>query len=62
MEKRCGNCALPVECAAPSPACWCKSIPAWQPIRETAPDCLCKTCLSLLKFWSPEQLHTIWRL
>ncbi len=23
---------------------------------------LCKTCLSLLKLWSPEELHRIWGL
>lgn len=45
METRCVNCSLPVECAAPSPECWCKSIPAWRPIREASPDCLCKICL-----------------
>jgi hypothetical protein len=61
MDKRCANCALPVECAAPSPECWCKSIPAWQPIRETSSGCLCKMCLSL-KFWSPAQRRTVWGL
>jgi cysteine-rich CWC protein len=66
MEKHCANCTVPFECAAPSPECWCLQVPAWQPVRAMATQqyagCLCKTCLSLLKFWSPEQLHTIWRL
>jgi len=62
MEKHCSHCSLPFECAASSPECWCRSIPAWQPAREASSDCLCKLCLSLIKFWSPEELHTIWRL
>ena len=61
MEKRWANCSFPVECAAPSPECWCKNSPAWQPARETASGCLCKMSLSP-KFWSPEQRRTVWGL
>ena len=66
VKKQCVNCSLLLDCAAPSRACWCLLVPAWQPVRTHATKqyggCLCKTCLSLLKFWSPEELHTIWRL
>jgi len=63
MEKYCANYFLPFECAAPSRECWCLQVPAWQPVQTKATEqsagFLCKTCLSLLKLWSPEQLHTI---
>ena len=50
MEKVCAKCGLQFDCGADTPDCWCRTVAAWQPVRESVleqyADCLCKTCLS----------------